>query len=347
MDGVNHFQHANESNDVVIDRIPVIVHCDAARPNNACSRPPCRGDFSLWYNAHSFLLPSLALGRWAADADRGAALHSHPGSISPGVYVLVLECKRTNVAVPILSKTMTDEQAAFRTRVLDYRRKGAQALLDHGVEPDSLLHQEVQAAGVDQRYGVNLIVRPPLPVITYIHTLQQRLAAHEPEQYFYPSDDLHLTLVELCSSRSQSEAETLAAFLVKLLPELVQTAPRAVLVRPLLGYDRRACAVNFLPTDRTLQALRDHLIAQLASHGVMIAPRYAPQSAHVTIMRYLRALQSDWTAWVEILEAMPGAAIEWQLDAIWLTWGATWYGMQGRTKMKGPYRLGYAESQEM
>jgi hypothetical protein len=235
---------------------------------------------------------------------------------------------------------MTDDQAAFLTRLHDYRRKGVQALLDQGVEPDSLLRQELAAAGADQRYGVNLIVRPPLPVITYIHTVQERLRAQEPDQYFYPSNDLHLTLLELCSSRSQCEAEILAAFLVKLLPQMVQTAPRALLVRPLLSYDRRACAVNFLLVDHTLQALRGHFIAQLTSQGVTIAPRYAPQSAHVTIMRYLQPLQSDQSTWVETLEAVPGAAIEWQLDAIWVTWGATWYGMQGRTKMKGPYRLG-------
>jgi 2'-5' RNA ligase len=234
---------------------------------------------------------------------------------------------------------MTNDQATFLARIHEYRRKGAQALLDHGAEPDSLLQQELTAVGADQRYGVNLIVRPPLPVITYIRTVQECLRAHEPDQYFYPSDDLHLTLLELCSSRSQREADTLAAFLINRLPELVQTAPCALLIRPLLSYDRRACAVSFLPADQTLQVLRSQLVAQLADHGVMIASRYAPQSAHVTFMRYLRPLQSERTTWIETLEAVPGAAIEWQLDAIWLSWGVTWYGMQDRIKMNGPYRL--------
>lgn len=241
---------------------------------------------------------------------------------------------------------MTDDQATFLARLLNYRRKGAHALLDHGVEPDSLLQQEMTAAGADQRYGVNLIVRPPLSVISYIHTIQDRLRAHEPRQYFYPSDDLHLTLIELCSSRSQSEAEALAAVVVNVLPEMVQTASRAVLVRPLLGYDRRACAVNFLPADQRLQALRDHFTAQLLRQGVTITPRYAPQSAHVTIMRYLRPLHSERSAWIELLEAEPGSAIAWQVNAIWVTWGATWYGMQECTKMKGPYTLGYTGSQQ-
>lgn len=234
---------------------------------------------------------------------------------------------------------MTADQAAFLARLDDYRRQGAQAIGADGVEPDTLLQEEVVAAGADQRYGVNLIGRPPLSVRTYIQTIQTCLRTQEPEQYFYPPEDLHLTLLELCSSRTQSETDSLAAHMVNLLPEIVQAAPRAVIVAPRLAYDRRACAVNFLPRDHALQALRSHLMAQLAQAEVTIAPRYAPQSAHVTIMRYLRPLQSERTVWLETLEAVPSAALEWQINEFWLTWGATWYGRQGRTKTQGPYPL--------
>ena len=240
---------------------------------------------------------------------------------------------------------MTDDQVAFLTRLQDYRRKGAQALLDNGAEPDPLLIQEVRAAGADQRYGVNLIVRPPPHVISHIRAVQQRLRMHEPDQYFYPPDDLHLTLIELCSSRPQRDAETLAAAVAQTLPEMVHTAPQALLVCPLLGYDQRACALNFLPVDHALQTLRGHLADQLASYGMTIASRYPPQSAHVTLMRYLQPLQTDPSAWVETLQAAPCASLEWQIDAIWLTWGATWYGMPGRTRMCGPYMLRHAENQ--
>jgi 2'-5' RNA ligase len=241
---------------------------------------------------------------------------------------------------------MTNAQTAFLARFQAYRLKGAQALLDNGAEPDPLLIQELSASGADQRYGVNLIVRPSPRVVTYIHAVQERLRAHEPEQYFYPADDLHLTLIELCSSRPQFEVERLAAAVAQALPEMVHTALRALLVGPLLGYDQRACALNFLPADDALQTLRGYLVNQLTTHGITIAPRYTPQSAHVTLMRYLRPLQTDLMSWLEILtHAAPRAILEWPLDAIWLTWGATWYGMQDRTQMCGPYLLGHTESQ--
>jgi 2'-5' RNA ligase len=235
---------------------------------------------------------------------------------------------------------MTNEQAAFLARVQQHRLRGAQALLDSGVEPDPLLIQELHAAGADQRYGVNLIVRPPPPVVGYIQVVQEQLRAREPDQYYYPAADLHLTLVEICSSRPQPEVELLAEVVAQALPDMLRTAPQALLVRPLLGYDRRACVLHLLPADHSLQTLRQHLVNQLAAHAITVTPRYAPQSAHVTLMRYVRPLHTDPAAWVETLRyAAPDSSLEWHVDALWLTWGATWYGMQSRTQMRGPYQL--------
>jgi 2'-5' RNA ligase len=233
-----------------------------------------------------------------------------------------------------------DEQAAFLARIHDHRAKGAQTLLDSGVEPDARLIQELRTPGADQRYGVNLIVRPSPPVIAYIRALQQRLRAREPDQYYYPADDLHLTLIEICSSQPQVDVERLAAAVAQALPAVLESAPSALLVRPLLGYDRRACVLHFLPANQALQSLRRHVVNQLAAHAFSVAPRYVPQSAHVTIMRYLQPLHTDPTAWIETLaQAAPASTVEWQLESLWLTWGATWYGMQARTQMRGPYPL--------
>ena len=235
---------------------------------------------------------------------------------------------------------MTNDQSAFLARIQDHRLKGAQALLDHGVEPDQLLIEELRVEGVDQRYGVNLVVRPPQPVICYIQAVQERLRAHEPGQHFYPAADLHLTLVEICSSRARSEAEAIATAVAQALPEMLETAPQALLMRPQLGYDQRACVLHFIPSDHALQTLRHHLVNQLALHAVTVAPRYMPQSAHVTLLRYLQQLRTDPATWVEALtHAAPDSGPDWYIDSIWLTWGATWYGRQRRMQMRGPYPL--------
>lgn len=76
-----------------------------------------------------------------------------------------------------------DPRAAFLARLHDYRRLGAQTILDNGVDLDPILAEEVRAPEVDQRYGINLIARPPLAVINAIVAIQAHLARYEPSQY--------------------------------------------------------------------------------------------------------------------------------------------------------------------
>jgi hypothetical protein len=176
-------------------------------------------------------------------------------------------------------------------------------------------------------------------VINAIAAIQAHLGAQDPRQYYYPADDLHLTVVEVCSSQGQDVVEQLAAVVRQIIPGLVAEAPSTLLVHPLLGYDRRACALNFVPVDHALQAVRAQLVARLTSEGIVIAPRYPAQSAHVTLRRYLQPLKMDTASWVNVLEAVSSAALEWRGGSLWMTWGATWYGRTSRIQMRGPYVL--------
>jgi hypothetical protein len=239
------------------------------------------------------------------------------------------------------------DHTTFRTRLLEYRRAGAQALLDNGAQIDPDLLQELSITGSDQRYGVNVVVRPPDGVVSCIQAVQEQLRICEPEQYYYPAEDLHLTLLELCSRRTLDEADTLAATVLQVLPKQVQAAPHARVAASLLGYDQHGCALNFLPCDDGLQRLRQHLVRQFSAQGVEVAPRYPAQSVHVTVMRYLRPLQTEVSTWVEELQAIPSAHLEWQIDTLWLSWGATWYGMRSRTKQSGPYWVGQGDPEQI
>lgn len=143
----------------------------------------------------------------------------------------------------------------------------------------------------------------------------------------------------MCSSQGSDTIEHLASVVRQIVPDLVAEAQPAVLAHPLLGYDGRACALNFVPVDHALQAVRAHLVARLASAGIVTAPRYPAQPAHVTLMRYLQPLKLDTASWVKVLETVSCPALEWQMDSLWLTWGATWYGRTSRIQMRGPYML--------
>ncbi len=225
--------------------------------------------------------------------------------------------------------------------VLQLRSRGEQTLLTSGAVLDDALAAELRTPGSDQRGGVSIIARPPAAVIHHITLLQDHLRTYEPHQYYYPAGDLHLTVLEICSGRPISEVNSIAASVVKTLPLAIRDVAVAHLGTPVLGYNARACALNFIPTDQTLVRMREQLREQLMAHGVILTPRYPEQSAHVTVMRYIEPLRTPPERWVAVLRELSSddSLLLWTLSELWVTWGATWYGKQSRIDGSGPYRI--------
>lgn len=225
---------------------------------------------------------------------------------------------------------MSDREAFART-IRDYQENGKRSLLSTGIVIDDELVKELREPGSEVRCGVNLVCRPTPGIITGIQTLQRRLSEHEPDQYYYPSQDLHLTLVEVCHSRTRAETDRIAAAVESLAPILHAGKSPPEIDRPVLAYDTKGAALNFLPRDENLQRLRTAISDDLARQGVPVESRYLPKSAHVTILRYTKPLRTPASTWVEILEGCTIATgASWTLSPLWLTWGASWYGMRSR-----------------
>ncbi len=234
----------------------------------------------------------------------------------------------------------TAQQGVLLRNILDLRSRGEQTLLLSGAVPDEALVAELLTPGSDQRGGVSIIARPPAAVIYHIALLQRHLRTYELRQYYYPAGDLHLTVLEICSARPLSEVSSIAAGVVKTLPLAIRDVSVAHLGTPVLGYDARACALNFIPADQTLARMREQLAEQLVVHGVNLAPRYPAHSAHVTFMRYVESLRTPRERWVGVLkDLVSDASLRWTLSELWVTWGATWYGKQSRIHEAGPYRI--------
>jgi hypothetical protein len=205
-----------------------------------------------------------------------------------------------------------------------------------GVVVDEVLARELAHPGSDSRHGVNLVCCPGPGLIEKIAAIQRRLSEFEPGQYYYPPNDLHLTLVEICHSRSEAEAASIAHAVQSLAPSFLARERPAALHSPELVFDEKAVAVRFLPCDDRLQQLRASIREHLAAHRVVGDPRYPQRSAHITFLRYLEPLRTPAEAWFDLLgDCRIELDRPWVLDEVWLTWGATWYGMASRTK-KGP-----------
>ncbi len=236
--------------------------------------------------------------------------------------------------------SMSDREA-FRQRRDAYGNKGERDVLSTGIVLDEVLVRELRQEGSDIRHGVNLICCPNHAIRDHITALQRRLYQYEPTQYYYPGRDLHLTLVEICQSRTEEEAQRLASSVQSIVPSFLERQPPAVLDDPALIHDSSGAALNFLPRDERLQQLRQALRDELARHRITVASRYVPTSAHITLLRYVTPLTTPAEKWVEVLQdAKLTVPATWPLQSVWLTWGATWYGMESRISRYGPMRVG-------
>ncbi|MBI5567066.1 MAG: hypothetical protein HY870_19370 [Chloroflexi bacterium] len=204
---------------------------------------------------------------------------------------------------------------------------------------DDILASEVRSPGSDHRYGINVVSYPPAELVAYIVSVQDQLKSREPDQYYYPPGDLHLTVLELASGFDRRSVEKLlnSVLTTGWCPVAHHSSP--CLRSASLRYDERACALVFSEVTG-LAELRAALAEKFVSKGIALHPRYRSTSAHLTFMRYIRPVRSGLKDWTETLDAVPKSDNQaWKMNEIWLTAGATWYGMHSRIQKYSSYRV--------
>ena len=221
------------------------------------------------------------------------------------------------------------------------RRHEGQLSLMSGPVVDRILVQELDSPHTDMRCGVNIVCRPTIDVVEYVISIQEHLRVFEPDQYYYPPSDLHLTLVEICHSRSPEDASLIARAIGSEISRIAAMISPPRIDSPMLVFDAHATALNFLPADDVLQNTRQSIVEELVKLGISVESRHETKSAHVTLMRYITPLRSASEEWVNnLLNVPPKPKLAWSLSPVWLTWGANWYGMRSRIEEIGPIELG-------
>jgi 2'-5' RNA ligase len=221
------------------------------------------------------------------------------------------------------------------------RRHEGQLSLMSGPVVDKILVQELDQPHTDMRCGVNIICRPTIEVVKYIVSIQEYLSRFEPDQYYYPPSDLHLTLVEICHSRPPEDASFIAGVVASEIRRIAAMTSLPKVDSPMLAFDSHAVALNLLPTDDALQSARQFILEELSNLGISMDSRYETKSAHVTLMRYITPLRTASEEWIGNLTNFPmSPGLVWSLSPVWLTWGANWYGMRSRIEEIGPIHLG-------
>ena len=156
----------------------------------------------------------------------------------------------------------------------------------------------------DSRFGITLLIRPNDEIKANIQTFIDELKKEEPEQYFYPDSDIHITVLSIISCSSDftlnqispnEYIEVICRSLVDV--EKIQIHFKGITASP------SALMIQGFPSDETLNNLRNRLRENFKNSGLQqsIDSRYSISTAHSTVMRFKEKLH-DPKKLIEIAE---------------------------------------------
>ncbi|MDR6197129.1 mutarotase [Siphonobacter sp. SORGH_AS_0500] len=146
----------------------------------------------------------------------------------------------------------------------------------------------------DQRRGVTLIARPSKTVVDQIQCFLKPLQALEPTQYYYPTSDIHITILSIIScyegfALSQIQPSDYSNVIKEALKDQtsfqldftgITASPAGIMIQGFWQDDSLSRIRNRLRTAFATTALQQSL-----------DERYVLQTAHATVMRFQSPLQ--------------------------------------------------------
>ncbi|WP_281310401.1 2'-5' RNA ligase family protein [Flavobacterium flavigenum] len=156
----------------------------------------------------------------------------------------------------------------------------------------------------DKRFGVTLLIRPNDEIKNNIQAFLKEIKKAEPEQYYYPNADIHITVLSIISC---TEGFTLNQFPTSQYVEIIEKSLvdineieieyRGVTLSP------SAIMVQGFPSDDSLNTFRSKLRENFKKSSLpqSMDSRYTLTAAHSTIMRFQNKLQNPKKL-IEIVE---------------------------------------------
>ncbi|KAA1243940.1 mutarotase [Aquimarina sp. RZ0] len=144
----------------------------------------------------------------------------------------------------------------------------------------------------DQRFGITLLLRPSINVKNNIQKFLSKLKEIEPDQYYYPNSDIHITVLSIISCYEGFDLNHIVldryikiiqeslidASKIKIECKGVTASPSCVMIK---GFG-----------NPVLNDIRNRLRIQFKNSGLeqSIDTRYTILTAHATVVRYRKPI---------------------------------------------------------
>jgi 2'-5' RNA ligase len=193
----------------------------------------------------------------------------------------------------------------------------------------------------DPRRGLTLLARPGADLARRLGDFLAELQSAEPEQYFQPAADLHLTVLSLFGATADH-----APYLAR-LDDYRAAAAEALCDTPAFAVEiegitlsRGAVLAQGFPRDGMLERVRERLRGALAARGLDggLDQRYRLRTAHLTLVRFAAPLRRP-EAFVQAIAAARRRAFgEMDVREMELVVG-DWYQSAERTRLVQTHAL--------
>ncbi|CAF1233626.1 unnamed protein product [Didymodactylos carnosus] len=165
---------------------------------------------------------------------------------------------------------------------------GIQKIRSDQYETDDLIDSPL-----DRRLGVTLLIKPDEHVRHRILKFLAALHAIEPQQYYYPSSDMHVTVMSIISCYEGFDLKKIA------VQDYIDLICKCLPSQKNIGIDFKGITVSpscimiqGFPQQPVLDELRNSLRTAFKTSSLQqsIDKQYSIQTAHVTVVRFTKPL---------------------------------------------------------
>lgn len=173
-----------------------------------------------------------------------------------------------------------------------------QSIVSNNYEIDNLIH-----SNLDNRFGITLLMRPPIAVKNEIQKFLNALKAIDPNQYYYKNSDIHITVMSIISCYDGFQLDTIdiSKYTTLIKESLADISNIEIQFKGITASPSCIMIQGFM-VNTSLNKLRNNLREKFKNSTVQqsIDKRYAIQTAHATVVRFKAELKQK----VEFLDTI-------------------------------------------
>ncbi|CAF0796732.1 unnamed protein product [Adineta steineri] len=158
-------------------------------------------------------------------------------------------------------------------------------------------------SSLDKRSGITLLIRPDEQVRHRILKFLADLQAIEPEQYYYPSSDMHITVMPIIACYEEFDLNQIVVQdYIDLIQKCLSSQKNITIKFKGITASPSCIMIQGFPQQQALDELRNDMRTVFKASPLQqsIDKRYSLQTAHITVVRF----RKPFTAKEEFLKML-------------------------------------------